>query len=427
MSDFQDAVDELRRDRDISGRDPTVTDPDEDTEIITADATSSALTGEYEIAVTQLASGSRIVTSDGDFAASTDSVLSSGSGSLTFKVGNTGDAFSIDITAGTTLAQLREQINSAENNFGVRANIIDTGTAAGAKLVFTSDITGSGNDLTIVNNDNIAELQRLSTTDSAETATYLTASETAKNAVALIDGLSVESASNLFENTIQNVSFTAEKVSPLDTDGITRLTSNLSIGFDKEGLDSKLRDFVDNFNSLISEIDTLTKFGESDLEEDGVLAGDSLTRGIQSALTSIVGDSVSSSALGGLFQLGIDLDQDGKLEIGSSDFGLGSGEDRLKAALEDNFDEIAALFTDENEGIAVRLYEVLDQYTEFGGLIQTRETAAKDERDRILDDRAALELRLLSTEQILRDRYLNLDLTVARLNQTGSALLASLG
>ena len=53
--------------------------------------------------------------------------------------------------------------------------------------------------------------------------------------------------------------------------------------------------------------------------------------------------------------------------------------------------------------------------------------AAKDDKDQIADDRERFELRMVSYEQILRDRYLNLDQTVARLNQTGSALLAALG
>lgn len=429
LSSFQDAVDELRRDTDINSREPTITNPEADVDIITADAANSALAGDYEIEISQLASGSRILTNDGDFTDSSDEVLStgSGSGSLTFKVDGTGDTFSISISEGTTLAQLREQINDDENNFGVTANIIDTGTAAGAKLVITSDVTGDGNNLTIVNDNDLADLQRIATTNSAEDTNYLVATENAKNAIAVIDGLSVESSSNEFENTIQNVSFTAERVSPLDTDGTTRQTSTLSIGFDKEGLETKVRDFVDTFNSLISEIDTLTRYGESDLEEDGALAGDALARGIQNSLTNIVGNDVSTSQLGGLFNIGIELDQDGKLEIGGTDFGLGSGEDRLQDALDDYFDDIATLFTDENEGVAVQLYDLLDEYTRFGGLIQDRENDAKEERDDIFDERSTLELRLLNTEQILRNRYLSLDLTVAKLNNTGAALFAALG
>ncbi|MCP4193719.1 MAG: flagellar filament capping protein FliD, partial [Planctomycetaceae bacterium] len=338
---------------------------------------------------------------------------------MTFKIDNTGDSFTVSVTQNMTLAQLREAINDHSDNFGVNANIIDTGTAAGgAKLVFTSTTTGAGNDLKIVNDGDRAELDKLTTTDSTETATYLSAVKSAANAKATIDGIAVESETNNFENTIQNVSFEATKISPLDTDGITRMTSTLEIGYDRDGLESKIRDFVDNYNKIIDDIKTLTRYGESELEEDGALAGDSLLRGISSSLASIVGSSVDSSSLGSLFSLGVELDSDGKLEIGSLDFGLGSGQERLQDALDDNFDEIAKLFTDENQGIATRLYEITKEYTSFSGLISLRERSAKDDRDQLNDDRERFELRMTNYEQILRDKYLNLDQTVAKLNQT---------
>lgn len=424
LSAFKDAVNDLRRDNDINGREPTITNPSEDVEIFTADASNSALRGDYKIAITQMASGSRITTEDGAFTAASDPVLSSGSGSLTFSVGGS-DSFSVNVTAGMTLTQLREAINDNADNFGVNANIIDTGTTAGPKLVFTSEKTGAGNDLVINNDGGNAELDRLSTTGGTSNITAANI-EAAANAKATIDGILVESETNKFDNTIQNVSFEAKEVSPKDTAG-EFITSKLEIGYDREGLDKKIRDFVDNYNGLIDEIKKLTKYGESDLEDDGALAGDSLLRGIQNGLASIVGGSVSSSALGGLFQLGIEIDSDGKLEIGSTDFGLGSGEERLSDALDDNFDEIAKLFTDENEGIAVRLFEFSEQYTSYSGLISLRERAAKDDRDQLYDDRERLELRMMNYEEVLRDKYLNLDQTVAQLNQTGSALLAALG
>ena len=434
MSDFLDAVDELRSDFNLQGREPSISNPDSDVEPFTAEASNSALEGDYQIAITQLASGSRLETADasaGGFSDSTDSVLSSGSGSLTFKVDSTGDTFSINVTAGMTLTELRSAINGASDNFGVTANIINTGTTdGGAKLVFSSSVTGEGNDLVIVNDDDLADLQRVSTTDSTETASYLTtaAGNEAKNAKATIDGLEVESSTNEFENTIQNVSFEASSVSALDTDGVTYKTSTLTIGNDTEGLDKKIRDFVDNYNSLSKEISSLTRYGQSELEDDGALAGDFMVRSIQTGIANIVGDSVDGNTLGGLFGIGVELNDDGELEISSTDdFGLGSGEDRLKEALEDNFDDIAGIFTDEDNGIAARLYDYVYEYTTFSGLLTERENAVKDEKDQLAGEREQFELRMLSYEQILRDKYLNLDQTVASLNQTGNALLASLG
>lgn len=423
LSDFKDAVDELRSDNGINGREPTITNPSEDNDVLSADASNSALRGSYEVIVEQLAAGSRITTDAGAFTSSSDPVLSSGTGSLTFDVGGS-ESFTVDVTAGMSLTALREKINSADDNFGVTANIIDTGTGAGPRLVFSSSETGDGNDLVITNDTGAAELDRLSTTGGTNNISAANI-ESARNAIAYIDGIEVQSSSNEFDNTIQNVSFEVNKVSPKDAAG-DFLATKLSIGYDKEGLDKKIRDFVDNYNALVDEIKTLTRYGESELEEDGALAGDSLLRGIQSGLASIVGDSVSSSALGGLFQIGIEFDDDGKLEIGSTDFGLGSGEDRLEDALEDSFDEIAKLFTDPDEGIATRLYEFSKEYTSYSGLISLRERAAKDDREDLYDQRETLELRMLNYEEILRDKYLNLDQTVAQLNQTGSALLASL-
>ncbi|MBT3134570.1 flagellar filament capping protein FliD [Alteromonas sp. ALT199] len=423
LSDFKDTVDELRSDNGVNGREPTITNPSEDDDVLSAEASNSALRGSYEIVVEQLAAGSRITTDAGAFTSSSDPVLTSGTGSLTFDVGGS-ESFTVDVTAGMSLTALREKINSADDNFGVTANIIDTGTGAGPRLVFSSDETGDGNDLVITNDTGAAELDRLSTTGGTNNISTANI-ESARNAIAYVDGIEVQSSSNEFENTIQNVSFDVNEVSPKDAAGEFQATK-LDIGYDKEGLDKKIRDFVDNYNALIDEIGTLTKYGESELEDDGALAGDSLLRGIQSGLASIVGDSVSSSALGGLFQIGIEFDDEGKLEIGSTDFGLGSGEDRLEDALEDNFDEIAKLFTDSDEGIATRLYEFSKEYTSYSGLISLRERSVKDEREELYDERETLELRMLNYEEILRDKYLNLDQTVAQLNQTGSALLASL-
>ena len=423
LSDFKDAVDELRSDNGINGREPTITNPSEDDDVLSAEASNSALRGSYEIVVEQLAVGSRITTDVGAFSSSSDPVLTSGTGSLTFDVGGS-KSFTVNVSAGMSLTALREKINRADDNFGVTANIIDTGTGAGSRLVFSSSETGDGNDLVITNDTGAAELDRLSTVGGTNNISAANI-ESARNAIAYIDGIEVQSSSNEFENTIQNVSFEVNEVSPKDAAG-DFLATKLGIGFDKEGLDKKIRDFIDNYNALIDEIGTLTRYGESELENDGALAGDSLLRGIQSGLASIVGDSVSSSALGGLFQIGIEFDNDGKLEIGNTDFGLGSGEDRLEDALEDSFDEIAKLFTDPDEGIATRLYEFSKEYTSFSGLISLRERSAKDDKDDLLDERETLELRMLNYEEILRDKYLNLDQTVAQLNQTGAALLASL-
>ena len=228
LSDFKDAVDDLRSDTDINGREPTIVNPSEDDDVLSADASSSALRGSYDITVQQLASGSRITTDAGAFTSSSDPVLSSGTGSLTFSIPG-GDSFTINVDSGTSLVDLREAINSADDNFGVTANIIDTGTAEGPRLVFLSEETGDGNDLVINNDTGAAELDRLSTAGGTNNISAANI-ESAKNAIAFVDGIEVQSQSNKFENTIQNVTFDVNEISPKDNAG-NFLSTTLKIGF----------------------------------------------------------------------------------------------------------------------------------------------------------------------------------------------------
>jgi flagellar hook-associated protein 2 len=432
MSDLQDSLEDLKSASDINSRNATVkgaSDEDDDT-VLTASARNAALTGTYDITVNQLAQGTRLETANasaGGFGSPDDVVLSSGTAELEFGLGGDSDTFTVTVTAGMTLSELREAINSASDNFGVSANLIDTGTAdGGTKLVFMSDKTGTGNDLFIRNVNDNAELNRVATTSSDASTTYLTPIQEATNAQAVVDGITVESATNTFENTIVGVDFTVEQTSEFASDGVTRVPTELQIGIDKDAMQEKIDGFIKQYNALVDEIDALTAYG-GDEGEDGALAGDSLARSIRSGLSAIVGSGVADNEFGGLFAIGIELTNEGKLEIGSSDFGLGTGQDRLDEAMETQFSEVAALFGTETTGIAAQLFSFVEQYTDSDGLIANRETAAKAEQDLVADDRERLAQRMESYEQLLRDRYLNLDQTVTRLNQTGTALLASLG
>jgi flagellar hook-associated protein 2 len=426
LSEFEDAMKALQDTDNLSGRDPKIENPAEFNEPFTAAPGNSAVTGDYQIAITQMARGSRVETADAAYVSSSAVVLSSGTADLTFKIGNTGDEFTISVAAGTTLEELRRQINDNPDNFGVSANIINTGTAeGGSKLVFTSTVTGEGNDLQIVNTNDNAELNTLSTTDSSGTQSYLAPVLSAQNAVATVDGIRVESDTNKFDNSIQSVRFDAKELSNVDVNGVA-IASRLTIGFDTEGLKENITSFVDKYNALMDEFGKLTSYGATNDDKDGALAGDSMIRGIQSGLSNILGNNVSNSVIGSLFALGVELTADGKLEIGATDFGLGSGTKRLDDALNDNFDDVAKLFSGET-GIATRLTAFTEVYTQGSGLLSSRENSIKDQQGNLKTERESFERRMESLESTLRARYLSLDSTIARLQSTGNALFAALG
>ena len=111
MSDFEDVLDSLKEASNLASRLPSVNEVDEEFPTLEATASSSALEGVYDITVERLASGSRIETDDGEFATADATVLTAGTGQLTFGSASDTDTFTIDVTAGMTLTELREAIN----------------------------------------------------------------------------------------------------------------------------------------------------------------------------------------------------------------------------------------------------------------------------------------------------------------------------
>lgn len=437
LDEFQDSVETLKNDFNLNAREPQIdhpTKPEEgETGPFTADASTSALENDYQIAITQLAEGTKLTSADGAFTSTSDTVVTTDT-TVTFDFATSTDSFQINFTTGMTLQNYVDAINNSASNVQsdgitplVTATLLDTGTV-GPKVIYRSNLTGAGDDLRIDGGGN-AELANLATTNLGAGSSTLT-QVNARNAIAYIDDIQVTSSSNDFENVIPNVSFTAEAVSEADASQVTNggfAYSKLTIGNDKQGLDTKIRDFIDNYNSLITEITSLTRYGTSELEEDGALAGDFMVRGIQTGLSNLVTSQVDGNTLGTLFQIGISIDDDGKLEITAADeFGIGSGEDRLDDALDNYFDQVADIFTNSSSGIASQMFQFLDEYTSFGGLLRDRENAVKDEKDLLGEERERFELQMLNYENLQRQKYIALDKTVASLNQTGQALLASL-
>lgn len=146
IDSFKSSVDVLNDESLFTGRNAEIAQPEgEESLAITTDNTAS--NGSYDIGVYQLAKGSRVMSAPGVFS-SADDVVTRTDADLIFQAGE--HQFSITVKAGTTLSELRNQINTAEDNFGVSANLVDDGNG---NLFFTatSAIEGAGNSLKISN------------------------------------------------------------------------------------------------------------------------------------------------------------------------------------------------------------------------------------------------------------------------------------
>jgi flagellar hook-associated protein 2 len=372
-----------------------------DEDIFTAKVDSSAARGSFAIDVQALAARDKI--SAGPYA-SIDTQI--GTGTLTISVGD--ESFDIDVdSSNNTVSGLRDAINSASDNTGVTASLVNSD--AGYRLILSSDQTGTANALTVTvsgdgdgNNTDTSGLSSLAY-DVSGGVSNASAITTAKDAVISIDGFTVTNSSNTFADALQGVTFTAKSLG----------TASLDVQRDDDAIVESVNSFVEAFNALRTEIKT-QRAGQ--LEADSTLL--SIERGIVDVLNS--GSAITGSAFSYLIQAGISIDKDGVMQMEEED---------VLSALNSDFNSFVSLFAADGEGFAARFESLAGSWLENDGLVNAREDGLESQVRRIDDDKIRLEARIDIVEARLRSQYSALDTLVSQLSSTGSFLsqqLASL-
>lgn len=421
LTAFQDAVKKLSGNQ-LNSRSVTVTQPDQNRSYITATAKNGAPAADFAVKVNQLATGSRLESADLGFASAND-VVSNSAGTLSFSAGD--KAFTVEVSAGMTLDQLRQKINEQTDNFGVNVNIINAGGDIGTKLVFNSTITGNDNQLTI-SSDN-AELDNLATVASDSSAGGLAQTQSAQNAIIEIDGIVATNSSNVFTDVIQDITITAQQITPVGS------SATIAVGVDKDAIKENIQGFIEKYNALVDEIKSLTK--PRDIADDGrtvngnsgALNSDSTVRAVMNQLGRIINSPVDGAAplMNTLYAIGITADSDGKLEIKeSSQFGGATGKERFDAALND-IDGLTKMFGGET-GLGTKLDSLITQMTERDGLIKQRESSLNSQLTSNMDERERVTRYLEAFEATMRKRYVSLDSLLGRLYNTSNFVTAQL-
>ena len=315
-------------------------------DIFTATSNGNATVSNYAIRVGQLAQSHKIATSS--FA---DTKAAVGTGTLTITLGNYDavnntftanpekTAKSITITAANnSLAGIRDAINAGD--MGVTASIVNDGVNGG-KLVLTSKESGAVNSIKISvadadgDNTDMAGLSSLSYDPAAGAGAgkNLAELQAAKNAQLNIDGIDVESASNVVTGVLEGITLNLFKAS---ADSVS-----LDVTKDTTKITDAVNAFVKAFNDFNTTVRNLTKFDESTTDyaqkKSGVLLGDATARSISTQIRSMLAQTVSNDgAFSSLNQIGVTFQRDGSLAVDSA---------KLKSAVESNFDDIAKLFS----------------------------------------------------------------------------------
>jgi flagellar hook-associated protein 2 len=370
-------------------------------------STASAVAGSYAVTVQALATTQSVASTA--FAASSSTV---GSGTLhinlgqwsaapasTFTAASGATGLDIVVTDTDTLATLRDKINAA--GAGVSASILtDT---SGARLVLNSSATGAANGFQITAaNGASGNLAALAYDPPNSTGTTLT--QSAANAAAKINGLSVSSATNSLSDMIQGVTLNLFKVSSTPV--------QISVAQDTTATKTAIQGFVTAYNALATLLTTDTKY-DSGTSTAGVLQGDSTAVTLQRQLRNLLGaSSGASTVFTTLSQAGLETQADGTLKINDA---------KLTSAM-GKLPELKKLFANSdttnpaNDGIVRRLRVLSDSLVNSDGLLTTRTEGLNTSLKTNQKSQDAMTDRLAAVEARMRAQYTALDTKMATLN-----------
>ncbi len=271
--------------------------------------TGTPATGTTSFTVDQLAAAHQVAAT-GTFAASTDLV---GAGTFTLTVGGTN--YDITTTSTTTIGELVDQINGLD--VGVSATLLQV-TSGQNRLVLTSETTGQASAFTV-------------TADQASLGTFDVVQQGQDAQLTIGSGagaITVNRSSNVIGDLIAGVELTLSATT----------TAPVTVGVERD-LDAAVeavRGLVDELNSTLSLLDDLTAYNV-ETNQSGPLTGDSSARDLELSLRSKLTGVVPG--LSGTYtfasSVGISIDRTGTFVF---------DETKFRAALDDDFDAVSALF-----------------------------------------------------------------------------------
>lgn len=398
LSELKNAVNKLKTSSNFYAKSVSVSD----STVLEATVASTASVGNYSVTVTSLASEEKEV--HAGTAASSTIINNSGTDKV-FQYTYAGTQRTLTVTDGATLETLRDIINNDTDNPGVSATIINDGIGGNSyKLIITGNDKGATQNITV---DAGTTLDGTSGTIDFSTASF-TETKTAADADFLVDGLQIKRSSNTITDVISGVTINLSK------DG--GVSSNITVTADRDAIKEQINDFISAYNDVVDFISVNTAYDTS-TKISGVLSGEGTARNIQNKLRTMISSSVSGQPedMHILAQLGISTDsKTGKLTVNNS---------TLDSKLASDLDDVALLFTDQTEGIAIQFYTYINSVTSsVDGSITLRENGLKDVIENIDDTIRNMEFRLDKTKDDLVHKFTALESLVSGFSAIGNYL-----
>ena len=380
LSTFQSAADLLGNSDDFGAFVATSSDE----AVFTATSSGGEVAENLQIEVLSLATNHRLSSAA---YASADSTVDQGS--FTFTSGD--NSFQIDVDeTNDTLTGLRDAINNRLENTTMSASIINVD--GGSRLILTANESGTDGQIGVSRNSGIPFGDANAGFEEITEAT---------DASLIVHGFQVSRSSNSISDVIDGVT--------LDLTGVGK--STVDTRRDLTSLKTALDEFVTAYNTMN---DSLTQAAQTDLQ------GDQLPRGIEKRVREIffdvvdLGEGDSASAL----DMGFSFDRYGTLNLDNSQY---------EAAIEQGVNRFVDVFSKSDTGISSLFSDLVDEYTQSGGIIASREDGVDTRKSSIDSQIERLEYRLEKTNTRLRAQFTAMDLAVTNLQTTSSFLTSRLG
>lgn len=307
----------------------------------------------------------------------------------------------LSIDSQTTLRQLVEQINESRSD--VTAALVSTGDpSAPWRMSLTSEISGVAGRM-------ILDLQgvdaQLEDVVAGQDARIVFGDD-------VTQGIMITSGSNHLENVIDGLT--------LDLLQISDQPITVTVARDETTAVDSIRAFVDAMNQILDRIDGVSGY-DPETNQRGVLHGDPTVSRIRRMLMSSLQQRFESDSISleGLWSIGITIGAGGRIDFDEAAFAEAWATRR---------DEVEFLFTSEldgEEGLGIRLQDLLESFTSSEGGTLTRADESWRSRIELAMDRLdVLDARMEARRVRLIAEFAAMEESLAMLQSQSVALLS---
>jgi len=268
---------------------------------------ASALPGQHDVTINQIARAQRSLTNSG-YADNNTTVVSGSEFDLNLTVG-TGTAVAIKVPANSTLDGVKDAINSA--NAGLTAQVVDSGIVGAAnryKIMVTGQ-PGAGNSFTMTSSISGIGFD----TNPATTLQKST------DAQVVVDGITYSRSSNTVTDIVPGLT--------LNLMGPTSGSASIQLTRDTSAMKTNIQDLITAFNDVNSYLKTATDPKSADPDFGKTLAGNTAVKNIFSSLKQMLLGTASGTGnthIRGLRDLGVKMQNDGTLTLDEKTFNTNS-------------------------------------------------------------------------------------------------------